>query len=89
MNHSKNFSSNQSDPAVAMAFDFLAQHNRRQRPDLWFRVTVKVLAFAAGCLISLAFGLYDSQSSTLPATHVFHAQSSLGPITQFGWDGPR
>jgi hypothetical protein len=44
--------------------------------SLWVRVTVKVLAFMTGCLISLAFGLYANPSSAAAKAQAPHLQAA-------------
>jgi len=79
MNNATNFAAGQTGPSAAMAFDYSQIITRRHpRPEPWLQIFNNLLAFVAGCLIALAFGLADDTLDTFsatPKTHVFHRQT--------------
>jgi len=83
MNTPTNFSADHNGPSAAVFDHLLASRcGHRQRPDIWIRIVVKLLAFAAGCLIALAFSIYDSQpmASKVSASPVYAGGQTIpGP----------
>ena len=78
MGNTLRISADPTNPSSAMNFDppHIGERRRRPPPNLWFKIAVKLLAFAAGCLISLAFGLYDNDLPAAPKAHAWHGQAA-------------
>ena len=75
MNTQTNFSCGQTGLSAQSFYSFRVTQPRRMRRELWFRIAVKVTAFTAGCLIALAFGLYDNSASAAPSAQISHPQA--------------
>ena len=74
--------STDSSPGMDVDLFANAKRGRGWWGNLWFRVAVKSLAFASGCSLALAFGLYDNHLPAPSKAHNWH--TSAQPFTQAG-----